>query len=129
MQSELSPEKQREFAAIQTELAAQISLTDCRDFSDLRTAAGVDLAYWNTPDGREHAVCCIVVIDTQTHTVIEKAQADGGLSPFSAVLSPGMYIAETDRPLFYSPGCSPVSFRARHLVVGTFTLQESAHEN
>ena len=59
----------------------------------------------------------------------EKAQADGGLSPFSAVLSPGMYIAETDRPLFYTPGCSPVSFRARHLVVGTFTLQESAHEN
>lgn len=80
MQSELSPEKQREFAAIQTELAAQISLTDCRDFSDLRTAAGVDLAYWNTPDGREHAVCCIVVIDTQTHTVIEKAQADGEIT-------------------------------------------------
>lgn len=60
---------------------------------------------------------------------LEKAQENGALSPLSAVLSPGMYIAETDRPLFYTPGCSPASFRARHLVVGTFTLQESAHEN
>ena len=50
-------------------------------------------------------------------------------SMLASVLSPGMYIAETDRPLFYSPGCSPVFFRARHLIVGTFTLQESAHEN
>ena len=49
--------------------------------------------------------------------------------PLASYLSPGMYIAETDSPLFYTPGCSPVSFRARHLVVGTFTLQESAHEN
>ena len=50
-------------------------------------------------------------------------------SALASVLSPGMYIAETDRPLFYSPGCDPFSFRARHLVIGTFTLQESAHEN
>ncbi len=52
-----------------------------------------------------------------------------GLSPLAGCLSPGMYIAETDRPMFYAPGCSPVSFRARHIVAGTFTLQESAHEN
>ena len=51
------------------------------------------------------------------------------LFPLAACLSPGMYIAETDRPMFYSPGCSPASFRVRHIVVGTFTLQESAHEN
>ena len=51
------------------------------------------------------------------------------LSPLAACLSPGMYIAETDRPMFYSPGCTPASFRVRHIVVGTFTLQESAHEN
>ena len=50
-------------------------------------------------------------------------------SALASALSPGMYIAETDRPLFYSPGCDPLSFRARHLVVGTFTLQEPAHEN
>ena len=59
---------------------------------------------------------------------IEKARENGVL-PLSGCLAPGMYAAETDRPLFYSPGCTPFSFRARHLVVGTFTLQESAHEN
>ncbi len=56
-------------------------------------------------------------------------QGKTGLAPLNDLLSPGMYIAETDRPLFYTPGCSPLSFRVRHLVVGTFTLQESAHEN
>ena len=52
-------------------------------------------------------------------------------SPDAAALTlePGMYLAETDAPLFYNVGCKPVSFHARHLVVGTFTLQESAHEN
>ena len=59
---------------------------------------------------------------------IEKAR-ENGVPPLSGCLAPGMYAAETDRPLFYSPGCTPFSFRARHLVVGTFTLQESAHEN
>lgn len=42
-----------------------------------------------------------------------------------AVLPSGMYMAETDRPLFYSPGCEPVSFRARHIVFGAFTAQEA----
>ena len=59
---------------------------------------------------------------------LENAPAEK-LSPFSGCISPGMYVAETEQPLFYSPGCTPLSFRARHLVIGTFTLQESAHEN
>lgn len=59
---------------------------------------------------------------------LESAPAEK-LSPFSGCISPGMYVAETEQPLFYSPGCTPLSFRARHLVIGTFTLQESAHEN
>lgn len=47
-----------------------------------------------------------------------------------SVLPPGMYMAETDAPLFYSPGCRPASFRARHIVFGTFTVQEaSSNEN
>ena len=49
MQSELSLAKQQEFAQIQENLAQQITLTDSRDFSQLRTVAGVDLAYWNAP--------------------------------------------------------------------------------
>ena len=60
---------------------------------------------------------------------LENTPAGDRLSPFSGCISPGMYVAETDQPLFYSPGCSPLSFRARHLVIGTFTIQESAHEN
>ena len=77
MQSELSLEKQREFAQIQEQLGGKLRLTDCRDFSALRTVAGIDLAYWNAPDGKEHAVCCIVVLDAQTHAVLETARADG----------------------------------------------------
>ena len=48
---------------------------------------------------------------------------------FEAVLPSGMYMAETDQPLFYSPGCKPVSFRARHIVFGTFSAQEATNEN
>lgn len=77
MQSTLSPEQEREFAAIQNQLAEQLRLTDCRDFMTVHRIAGVDLAYWNAPDGTEHAVCCIVVLDMQTHEVLETAQADG----------------------------------------------------
>ena len=58
------------------------------------------------------------------HDALVAAQAEDAVSPFAACLEPGMYVVETDRPLFYSPGCNPLSFRARHLVVGTFTVQE-----
>ena len=43
----------------------------------------------------------------------------------ASVLPSGIYMAETDKPLFYTPGCKPVSFRARHIVFGTFTAQEA----
>jgi len=46
-----------------------------------------------------------------------------------SVLPAGMYMAETDKPLFYSPGCKPVSFRARHIVFGSFAAQEATNEN
>ena len=58
------------------------------------------------------------------HDALDSVREKGGVSPLAACLAPGMYVVETDRPLFYTPGCNPVSFRARHLVVGTFTLQE-----
>lgn len=58
------------------------------------------------------------------HDALAVVKEKGGVSPLAACLEPGMYVVETDRPLFYSPGCNPLSFRARHLVVGTFTLQE-----
>lgn len=64
------------FAKIQDDLRDQLSLTDNFQLADLHTCAGVDLAYWNTPDG-EYAVCCIVVIDMLTHAVLEKKQYSG----------------------------------------------------
>lgn len=65
-----------EYTVIQNELRNNISLCDNFDVSDLKTAAGVDLAYWK--DGEEeYAVCCIVIIDISTHKVIEKKHFSG----------------------------------------------------
>lgn len=80
MQTELSEEKQREYAQIQTELSRRIICADTRDFMAVETVAGVDLAYWNTPEGKEHAVCCIVVLDMHTHAILETVQADGDIT-------------------------------------------------
>ena len=80
MQSALSQEKQLAFTQQQESLAGRLRLTDCRDFSAAETVAGVDLAYWNTPDGREYAVCCIVVLDMQSRQVLETARASGEIT-------------------------------------------------
>ena len=60
-----------EYEAIQNELRKGISLYDSFEVSALKTAAGVDLAYWKNGDV-EYAVCCIVVVDIATREVIEK---------------------------------------------------------
>lgn len=60
-----------EYEAIQNELRKGISLYDSFEVSALKTAAGVDLAYWKNGDV-EYAVCCIVVVDIATRKVIEK---------------------------------------------------------
>jgi len=65
-----------EYVAIQNELKKGISLCDSFEVSALKTAAGVDLAYWKE-DEEEYAVCCIVVIDIVTHKVIEKKHFSG----------------------------------------------------
>lgn len=64
------------YLEIQNELQKKISLIDSFQISDLKTVAGVDLAYWNVED-TEYAVCCIVVIDYNTHEIIEKKQYSG----------------------------------------------------
>lgn len=64
------------FAAEQTALAERLVMRDSFDPSALKTAAGVDLAYW--ADGElERAVCCIVAIDMETHEVLEKKRYAG----------------------------------------------------
>lgn len=67
---------EQEFLDIQNSLREKISLEDSFDIDDIKTVAGVDLAYW-TKDGQEYAVCCIVVTDFRTHEVLEKQQYSG----------------------------------------------------
>lgn len=65
-----------QFTKIQNELGEKISLEDSFDINDIKTVAGVDLAYWKEGE-EEHAVCCIVVIDRSSHEIIEKKQFGG----------------------------------------------------
>lgn len=67
---------EQKFLDIQNSLKKNINLTDTINISDIKTVAGVDLAYWNE-NSQEYAVCCIVVIDFKTHEIIEKRQTHG----------------------------------------------------
>ena len=67
------------FARIQDRLKAGIRLEDRFEKEGLCLAAGVDLAYWEEK-GVQHGVCCIVVLDGRTKTVVEKTEAAGKIS-------------------------------------------------
>ena len=67
------------FREEQERLAAQLTLADSFDISALKTAAGVDLAYWKENE-QEKAVCCIVVINMETHKVLEKQSFSGDIT-------------------------------------------------
>lgn len=69
-------EMQELFLQQQNELVSRIHAADTFDFGSLKYIAGVDLAYWEH-NGEEYAVCCIVVIDFETHEIIEKQQFSG----------------------------------------------------
>ena len=60
-----------EFNQIQNSLKDKIEASDKFNKKEIKTVAGVDLAYWKE-NKKEYAVCCIVVIDFVTHNVIEK---------------------------------------------------------
>ncbi len=60
------------FIKEQQELFKRIDFANRVVLPDINTVAGADIAYWNK-DGKEYAVCCIVVIDYRTHKVIEEA--------------------------------------------------------
>ena len=62
---------EQEFLNIQNMLKAQISCQDSFELKNLKTVAGVDLAYWQE-NQQEYAVCCIVILDYQTGEIIEK---------------------------------------------------------
>ncbi|MBQ8966313.1 endonuclease V [Ruminococcus sp.] len=67
---------EQRFLTIQDSLREKICLEDSFVLEDIKTVAGVDLAYWKD-GGTERAVCCIVVIDMQSRQVIEKQRYDG----------------------------------------------------
>lgn len=69
-------ENEQQYSDIQNELCKKICLNENFRTEDLKTVAGVDLAYWQKDDG-EYAVCCIVVIDFNTHEVLEKKHYSG----------------------------------------------------
>lgn len=61
---------------IQERLRQYINLKNHEDIKNLQKVAGVDLAYWKKKN-KEYAVCCIVVIDYNTHKVLEKVHTVG----------------------------------------------------
>lgn len=67
---------QEDFLKQQNELRDRIELVDKFEIKDVKCIAGVDLAYWKNDD-EEYAVCCIVIIDADTHKVVEKKHCSG----------------------------------------------------
>lgn len=72
----LSAQTEMELKNIQNRLKPYIRLTDDFQKSDIKPAAGVDLAYW-TKNNIQYAACCIIVLDYQTNAVIETASSVG----------------------------------------------------
>ena len=65
-----------ECVRVQEELSPALEPWDRTPPGDIRSVAGVDLAYWQE-GGRELAVCCIVVLDAWTGAVLEEAHCAG----------------------------------------------------
>ncbi|WP_252250555.1 endonuclease V [Clostridium sp. ZBS13] len=85
---------EEEFSKIQKRLAKNITLRNSFYIYDIKTCAGVDLAYW-IKDEEEYAACCIVIIDYKTKEVLEKVYSYGKINePYI----PG-YLAFRELPL------------------------------
>ncbi|MBR6418935.1 MAG: endonuclease V [Oscillospiraceae bacterium] len=98
-------EMQEAFLRQQNELRDKIEQTDRLAIGDVKRVAGVDLAYWNQGED-EYAVCCIVVIDFETHAVLEKQHVSGKIE------------------VPYMPGF--LAFRELPLILKTAALLETA---
>jgi deoxyribonuclease V len=85
---------EEEISKIQNSLVENIRLKNNFNIKDIKTCAGVDLAYW-MKDEEEYAACCIVVIYYNTKEVIEKVYSHGKIAqPYI----PG-YLAFRELPL------------------------------
>lgn len=91
------------FIEEQNGLFKQIDLNNSINLNNLKTVAGVDLAYWKKEE-EEYACACIVVIDYNSLKVIEKKYAVGKIK------------------IPYIPGC--LAFREFELVQKTVELLE-----
>ena len=101
----LTEEMQEAFLRQQNELRDKIEQTDKFAIGDVKRVAGVDLAYWKQGED-EYAVCCIVVIDFETHAVLEKQHVSGKIE------------------VPYMPGF--LAFRELPLILKTAELLETA---
>ncbi len=70
------PMTESEMEKIQLELSNKIIDFDMFQIENIKTVAGIDLAYWNKNE-EEFAVCCIVIADIDTHKIIESNSAKG----------------------------------------------------
>ena len=101
----LTEEMQEAFLRQQNELRNKIEQTDKFAIGDVKRVAGVDLAYWKQGED-EYAVCCIVVIDFETHAALEKQHVSGKIE------------------VPYMPGF--LAFRELPLILKTAELLETA---
>lgn len=66
-------EYKQKFIEIQNSLKSKINTKDIISLTSVKTVAGVDLAYWKKEE-TEYAVCCIVLLDYQSHQVLERSE-------------------------------------------------------
>lgn len=69
-------EMQEQFKLEQEKWLSKIDLHNKFQINDLKFVAGVDLAYWNK-NGKEYGVCCIVIIDYDAQSIVEKVNYYG----------------------------------------------------
>lgn len=100
-------EIEKKFIEKQNQLLAKIDLENKVNIDELKTVAGVDLAYWEK-DGKEYACCCIVVFNFKTLEIIEKEYLVGEIT------------------VPYIPGC--LAFREFELVEKTVGLLKNEIE-
>lgn len=88
-------QQEMECIAIQKELSSKIIRENTIDLLQIQYVAGVDLAYWKKEE-QEYAVCCIVVLDTHSHEVLEQTAMQ---APVNFPYIPGC-LAFREIPLF-----------------------------
>lgn len=67
---------EEEFLKIQNQLKEKVDLSSKIDIDNIKTIAGVDIAYWECED-KSYGACSIVIIDYITKEVLECVEAFG----------------------------------------------------